>query len=204
MSSTAPVVDVAEVLIRSVVNSKPVETGLFFRSHLGPVTQARLDLLVSRVTNAWRNNFSNVLGGPHVFVGVHAFDRSPGSTLTSEIILELSRGFGGDIMSNSIALRLLNLTDVPISRRKSSNFIYAIPEAKVNEGVIDNDYALALLSLWATNNQSHGPFGWHHVAVSFFAFGVPRSQGLVERVTHYSLAPLNPAAQRGRLENRFL
>jgi len=204
VSSFAPIQDVAEVQIRSVVNSKPVETGLFFHSHTGPVTQALLDTLVSRVTAAWRNNFSNVLGGPHVFVGVHGFDRTAGSHLTSEIILEISRGFGGDIISNSIALRLLNLTDVSISSRASSNFIYAIPEAKVNNGTIDEDYAVALLGLWQTNNQSHGPFGWHHVAVSLFALGLPRTSGVFARVTHYGLGALNPAAQRGRLENRFL
>lgn len=204
MSSSIPIADVAEVLIRSIVNTKPVEVGLFFRSHLGPVTQDRLDRIVLRVTQQWRDNFSAVLGGPHVFVGVHAFDRSLGSSLTSEIILEISRGFGGPLEANSVALRFLNLTDEVISSKNSSNFIYGLPQAKVNGGTVDEDYATALLSLWATNNASHGPFGWHHVAVSQFVGGRPRTEGLVARVTHYALAPLNPAARRGRLENRFV
>lgn len=202
MSSTAPVVDVAEVLIRSVVNDKPVELCLWFRSHLGAVTQARLDTIAARVTTAWRSNFSNSLGGPHLFVGVHAIDRSPGSTLTSTTTLNITRGLNGPCVANDVALRLLNLTDVGFVSHRSSNFIYALPEAFVVGGVVDSTYAAGRLALWTTNNQSHGPFGWHHVAVSLYSGGVPRSSGLVERVTHYALGSLNPGAQRRRLLGR--
>jgi hypothetical protein len=80
--------------------------------------------------------------------------------------------------------------------------VYAIPNAQISGNLIDSTYADNLLALWATNNQSHGPFGWHHVYVSQFAGGFPRSVGLSMRVTHYALAGLVVRPRRYRLLGR--
>lgn len=202
MSSVAPIDGVAETLIRSTVNGKDVEICLWFHCHLGVVTQARLDTLCNRVRNAWLFNFRNVLAGPHLFRQVHCVDRTAGSSLVSTLNPNSTGGFRGQPSPTSIALRLMNLTDHTLPIRDGSNFVLPISEADITDGVIDSAYASSLLGLWSTNNQSHGPFGWHHVAVSLYADGAPRSAGIWERVTHYALAPLNPGAQRRRLTGR--
>ena|ERR1043165_5507885 len=202
MSSAAPVPDVAEVLIRSVVNDKPVELCLWFHSHLGPITTTRLTTLATRVSNAWRNNFRNVLASGVLYKETVAIDRSPSPVSPVTINVNLTGGFGGEASSTNIALGIFNLTDAVPPLGRSESFIYAIPEAQVNDGVIDFSYAATLLGLWSTNNQSHGPFGWHHVLVSLYSGGLSRPFGVWDRVTHYSLARLNPAAQRRRLTGR--
>lgn len=202
MSSTIPINDVASVLIRSEVEGKPVELCLWFRSASPPVTQAKLDLIASRVRNQWSLNFVNVLGGPHLLKEVLAVDRSPGSSLTSLISINTSRGFGGSPAPTSIALGLLNLTDESVRGHFSMSRVYAIPNAQLHGNLVDGTYANNLLALWATNNQSHSPFGWHHVYVSQFVLGAPRSVGLSLRVTHYALAGLVVRPRRYRLLGR--
>src|SRR3569833_531459 len=122
MSSTAPVADVAEVLIRCTVNSKPVELCLWFHSHAGPITTARLTTIASRVRNAYRFNFAGSLGS-HLMREVIAIDRSPGSSLFIVAPVNLTLGFGGSASPNAIALRILNQTDLVPSYPKSSSFI---------------------------------------------------------------------------------
>src|SRR5919109_3667680 len=192
MSSTAPVIDVAETLIRSTVNGKDVEICLWFRSHAGPVTQVRLDRLSNRVATSWLINFSGFLAGPHLFREVLCIDRSPSSSLTSLVPVNITRGTRGPPSPTSIALRLKNLTDLLLPIRYGSNFVLPIAEGDITDGVVDSTYANSLLGLWATNNQSHGPFGWHHVAVSLYRHNAPRAIGISERVTHYALGSLNP------------
>lgn len=202
MSSTAPIRDVAEVLIRSEVNGKPVELCLWFRSHLGAIDTTRLTTIATRVRNAWRFNFAGGLASGVLFKEVVAIDRSPSPVSPVSITDNVTVGFGGEACTTSIALGILNLTDLEPTFPRSESFIYAIPSSRVVGGVVESSYAAGRLALWATNNQSHGPFGWHHVAVSLFAGGAPRAEGVVERVTHYALARLNPAAQRRRLADR--
>jgi len=202
MSSTAAVQDVAELLIRSTVNDKDVELCLWFHCHLGAITSTRLDTICSRVATAWGSNFSNVLAGPHLFREVVAVDRSAGSSLVSVVTPNVEKGFRGSPTSNNIALRFINLTDRTLPIRYGSNFVLPISEDDITDGVIDSSYAASLLGLWTTNNQSHGPFGWHHVAVSLYQHNAPRTEGIWERVTHYALGPLNPGAQRRRLTGR--
>jgi WD40 repeat protein len=202
MSSVAPIPDVAAVFIRSTVLDKPVELCLWFRAVSPPVTQAKLDTIADRVGTAFLFNFSNVLGGPFLFREVTAVDRSPGSSLVSTITYDSLRGFNGTIEATSIALGLLNLTDdVPVLR-KSISRVYAIPRAFVSGNVVDSVYADNLLGLWATNNQSHGPFGWHHVYVSLFSSGMPRLVGVSSRVTHYAVQSLVVSPIRYRLAGR--
>lgn len=202
MSSTAPVQDVAEVLIRSEVEGKPVELCLWFRAVAPPITFLTLTTLVTRVSNAWRFNFVNVLGGPHLYKGVIGIDRTAGSTLIAADVVNLSRGFGGPSCTTSIALGLLNLTDEDVNGHYSRSHIYAIPTAKVAGNFVDVAYANQLLSLWSTNNQSHGPFGWHHVYVSLYVGGAPRAVGVSYRVTHYAIDSLVVAPMRYRLLDR--
>jgi hypothetical protein len=202
MSSVAPIPDVAEVLIRSTVNGKDVELCLWFRSWQGPINNVRLTTIATRVRNSWQINFRNILASSVLFREVHAIDRSPAPTSPVTIVVNSLGGFGGQSAPTSIALGIRNLTDLVPTFPRSQSFIYAIPESRVTDGIIDASYAANLLALWTANNQSNGPFGWHHVAVSLYANGAPRAEGVVERVTHYALAPLNPAAQRRRLTNR--
>lgn len=202
MSSAIPISDVASVLIRSEVAGKSVELCLWFRSNNPPVTQSKLDLIASRVSVLWNINFSNVLGGPHLLKEVIAIDRSPGSSLTSVVSVNLSKGFGGTPAPTSIALGLLNLTDENVRGHFSMSRVYAVPIAQVAENFVESSYASGLLALWSTNNQSHGPFGWHHVYVSQFLNGTPRSTGLSLRVTHYALAGLVVRPRRYRLLGR--
>jgi len=202
MSSTAPIQDVAEVLIRSTVEGKDVELCLWFRSHLGSITTTRLTTIATRVKNAWLLNFRGSLASGILFREVTAIDRSPSPVAPVTITVGTTGGLLGQACTTNIALGILNLTALEPSLPRSESFIYGIPVARVSEGVIESSYAASLLSLWATNNQSHGPFGWHHVAVSLYAGGLPRAAGVVERVTHYALARLNPAAQRRRLKDR--
>jgi len=202
VSSTAPIQDVAELLIRSTVNGKDVELCLWFRSHLGTITTARLTTIATRVATAWRVNFRTLLGTGILFKGVTAIDRSPSPIAPVTITSNTLGGSGSEPAPTSIALGILNLTDNVPTFPRSESFIYGIAEGRITNGVIDASHAAGLLALWTTNNQSHGPFGWHHVAVSLYAGGAPRAVGLVERVTHYSLARLNPAAQRRRLTGR--
>jgi hypothetical protein len=202
MSSSAPIQDVAEVLIRSVVNDKPVELCLWFRSHLGTITTARLTTIATRVRNAWRFNFAGSLASGVLFKEVVAIDRSSSSISPVSITDNVMVGFGGAAGPTSIALGLLNLTDSTPTFPRSESFIYAIPDSRLVGGVVEASYAAGRLALWASNNQSHGPFGWHHVAVSLYSGGAPRASGVVERVTHYAIARLNPAAQRRRLTDR--
>lgn len=202
MSSTAPVQDVAEVLIRSTVNDKDVEICLWFHCHLGAITSTRLNTICNRVSLAWNINFSNALAGPHLFREVVAIDRSSGSSLVSTSSPNVTKGSRGSPTSNNIALRFINLTDRTLPIRYGSNFVLPISEDDITDGVIDSSYASLLLGLWATNNQSHGPFGWHHIAVSLYQHNAPRAEGVWERVTHYQLGPLNPGAQRRRLTGR--
>lgn len=202
MSSSAPIQDVAEVLIRSEVAGKPVELCLWYRSHLGTITTARLATIATRVRNAWRFNFANGLASGVLFKEVVAIDRSPSPIAPVSINDSVIVGAAGATSPTNIALGILNLTDIVPTFPRSESFIYAIPDSKVTDGVIDASFAAGRLLLWSTNNQSHGPFGWHHVAVSLYSGGLPRAEGVVERVTHYELARLNPAAQRRRLTGR--
>lgn len=203
MSSRAPIPDVAEVLIRSEVEGKPVELCLWFRAAAPPITMGSLTTLVTRVSNAWSFNFVNVLAGPHLLKEVAAFDRSPGSVLELTNPINHLRGFGGQSCPTSIALGLLNLTDEDVNGHFSRSHVYAIPIAKVGGNLVESTYAGQLLALWATNNQSHGPFGWHHVYVSLYAAGVPRAVGASFRVTHYALDGLVVAPTRYRLPGRL-
>lgn len=202
MSSTAPVQDVAEVLHRMTVNGKDVEVCLWFRCHLGTVTTARLTTIATRAHARWRNNFRGQLAVDTLFRETVAIDRSPSPVAPVTIIENTLAGSNSESCPTNIALGILNLTDNVPTFPRSQSFIPAIPEGRIDEGIINITYATGLLSLWATNNQSHGPFGWHHVCVSLYAGGTPRSAGLVERATHYALARLNPAAQRRRLTGR--
>lgn len=202
MSSAAPVPDVAEVLIRCELHGKPVELCLWFRSHLGPINTTRLTTIAARVRNAWRFNFAGGLATGVFFKEVVAIDRSPSPVAPVTINDSVVVGFGGPGTPGSIALGILNLTDGDPPFPRSQSFIYAIPDSSIVGGVVEASYAAGRLALWSTNNQSHGPFGWHHVAVSLYSGGVPRAQGIAERVTHYALARLNPAAQRRRLADR--
>lgn len=202
MSSNAPIPNVAEVLIRSVVLDRPVELCLWFRCHLGTITNTRLTTICSRVRNAWQLNFRNVLASNVLFKEVVAIDRSPSPVPPVSIVVNSIGGFGGVSSPASIALGIVNRTDPLGTHIRSQSFICAIPQAQLSNGVISSSYAANLLSLWATNNQSHGSFGWHHVAVSLYAGGLARAEGVSERVTSYSLARLNPAAQRRRLATR--
>jgi len=136
VSSTIPIADVAEVLIRSTVNGKDVELCLWFRSHLGAITLARLTTICTRVGSAWRSNFAPGLGGPHLFREVAAIDRSPGSTLTVTITHNVLVGLRGQAVSNDIALRILNLTDNVPTFPRCDSYIYAIPQQDVISGVV--------------------------------------------------------------------
>lgn len=202
MSNLAPIPDVASLLIRSVVNGKDVEICLWFRSHLGPITTTRLTTIATRVRNSWQGNFRGQLASGVLFKEVVAIDRSPSPVPPVIINVNSVGGLQGEACPNNIALGVLNLTDSVPSYPRSQSYVYAVPESKVTGGVVESSYAAGLLALWTTNWQSHGPFGWHHVAVSLYQDGAPRAVGYWERVTHYSLARLNPAAQRRRLTGR--
>jgi len=202
MSSTAPIQDVAEVLHRMTANGKEIEVCLWFRCHLGTITTARLTTIATRTHSRWRNNFRGQLGIGTLFRETVAIDRSPSPIAPITIIENTLGGSNSEASPTSIALGFLNLTDNIPTFPRSESFIPAIPEGRIDAGIIDITWATAMLGLWATNNQSHGPFGWHHVCVSLYAGGTPRAMGFVERATHYALARLNPAAQRRRLTGR--
>lgn len=203
MSFQAFAFKTAEVLVRSTVNDKEVEMRLFFQwNRRGGITQPALDNIVNRVRASFSNNFFNVLGGPFLFREVHAFSRDPDTPLSSTIVVDLEKGFLGEISPNNIALRIKNLDDREFNRHPSSNFIYAIPESRITDGVIESSYANDLLALWTTNQQSHGPFGWWHVMLQQEIHGTTPTFAEVRRVTHYALGSYNPAAQRRRLAGR--
>jgi len=202
MSSTAPIPDVAEVLIRSEVNGKAVELCQFYHSWQGPINTTRLTTLANRVSSSWSFNFRDVLASNVLFKEVLVIDRSPAPIAPVSIVENSLGGFGGEACSTNIALGIVNVhaqIDVPAY---SQVYIYAIPESKVNDGTINLTYANNLLGLYGTNGQSHSPFGWHHVVVSLYQGGSPRAEGVWERATSYRLARLNPAAQRRRLTGR--
>lgn len=202
MSSAVPVPDVAQLLIRSEVEGKAVELCLWFRAVHPPVTLSSLTTIANRVAGQWRDNFSSGLAGPHLLKEVVAIDRSPGSSLVVTNTLNVERGFLGPSEAGSIALGLLNLTDEDVRGHFSRSNIYSIPQSRVTGNVVDSSYANGRLALWSTNNQSHGPFGWHHVYVSLFSGGLPRSEGISLRVTHYAIASLVVSPRRLRLTGR--
>lgn len=198
MSSNAPIPDVAQCLINWELYGRPYQNQLFFNSWQGPITQARLDLLRNRVAGLTKDNFLHALGQGVRLRSVELKDRTTGSSITSNAVINFDSFSHDPAAATSIALALINVVSTPAEVHPSRSFISGVRLSAINGNFIDPSYAEGLRSLWATNNASHGPFGWHHVAVSLYSGGVPRTQGTFSQVNDYVIAHLVVSAQQRR------
>lgn len=199
MSSNAPIPDVAQVLVNWTIHDVLCQNALFFRHWSGPIDQASLDLLRDRIRNSFRNNFLNALGAGTVLRSVECKDRTVGAGITSNVILNRATLNPIPAAASSIALGLIQYTSFPAEVHPSRAFVGGLRLDKITGNFVDATYANELLALWATNNASHGPFGWHHVRVSLFSGGLPRLVGVADRIIGYSTASLRVSDQQRRL-----
>lgn len=198
MSSSAPIPDTAQVFVNWTFDGQLAQNQLFF--HFWPlgITQADLDLLRTRVANAYRNNFVGALGLGTVLRSVECRDRSPTSTLTSSVVINRAPLSLIRAIPAGIALSLIQYVASPLEVHPSRAFVGGVRETQVTGNYFDSSSANSLLALWSTNNASHGSFGWHHCRVSLFLNGLPRSVGVQQQITGYSIATYRVSQQRRR------
>jgi len=200
MSSNAPIPDVAQVFVNWSVHGALIQNALFFRHWTGPVAQADLDLLRDRLVAAFRFNFLQSLGAGVVLRSIECADRSVGSTLTSVAIINRPTFTLIPAAPVSIALGLKQYISSLPDPHPSRAFISGIRETEITGNFFDTAAADAKLSLWSTNNASHGPFGWHHVKVSLFSAGMPRPYGIADQIAIYQLQSYRVSQQQRRQE----
>jgi hypothetical protein len=198
MSSNAPIPDTAQVFVNWTFDGQLAQNQLFFHHWSGPVSQADLDLLRTRVANAFRNNFVGALGLGTVLRSVECRDRSPTSTLTSSVVINRAPLSLIRAIPAGIALSLIQYVVSPLEVHPSRAFVGGARETQVTGNDFDPAAAASLLALWATNNASHGPFGWHHCRVSLYLNGIPRLIGVQQQIVGYALAHLRVSQQRRR------
>ena len=198
MSSSAPIADTAQVFVNWTVGGSLLQNQLFFNHWSGPIDQAALDLLRTRVANSFRNNFVGALGLGTVLRSVECIDRSPTSGLTSSVILNRAPLTAIAAAPASIALALKQHVASTPDLHPSRAFVAGVRETQINGNMFDEPSADALCNLWATNNASHGPFGWHHVKVSLYLNNAPRAMGVFEQITSYTVAHYQVSQQQRR------
>ena len=198
MSSSAPIPDTAQVFVNWSIDGQQTQNQLWFHHWSGAINQAALDTLRDRVALAFRFNFLGALGLGTVLRSVECFDRSPTSTLTSNTIINQANISAFRAIPAGIALSLIQYVYSPAEVHPSRAFIAGVRETQIVGNEFDVGAAEDLRTLWATNNGSHGPFGWHHCRVSLFLNGAPRSVGVQQQITGYSIARYRVSQQRRR------
>lgn len=198
MSSNAPIPDVAQVLVNWTIHDVLTQNALFFHHWPGPIIQADLDLLRDRVAFTFRNNFLQALGAGVVLRSVECKDRTTGSSLTSSVTLDRHPFTLEPAAPSSIALALIQYIGSVYEVHPSRAFVAGIRANQISGNMIDSSAAASLVALWSTNNASHGPFGWHHVRVSLFAGGVPRTVGVFAQINGYGVKTTRVSEQRRR------
>jgi|SRR5215212_9355648 len=199
MSSNAPILDTAQALINWTVYDQLVQNQVFFRAFAPPVTQASLDTLRGRLDFSMRNNFRNALGGGTTLRSIECFDRSPGSTLTSTIIINRPSFNLIPSLPSSIALGLKHWVFTPVDVHPSRTFVCGIPEDRVTGNTFDPTWAELMRGLWATNMALPGSFGWRYVRVSLYLGGLPRAVGVTADINGTSLQSPRVSEQRRRV-----
>jgi len=198
MSSNAPIPDVAQCYINWTIHGRLTQNQLFFRSTGGPVTQTNLDLLRARLNFTFRFNFLSGLGAGVVLRSIECADRSPGSTLQSNIVINAAPFTSVRALPSGIALSLIQYVNTPTEVHPSRAFVGGLREDKVTGNFVDTAAADSMKNLWATNNASHVSFGWHQVRVSLYLNGSPRPIGVSSDINGYAVGSYVVSQQRRR------
>ena len=109
-------------------------------------------------------------------------------------------GSGGTVSPNSIALRLLNLTDPPAEHHPSTNVLPGVPSGVVTGNDIDITWADGVAAAWAGFIPAIAEVGWRMVSVSRVAGGAERPFGVatpIATVVPYSYV-VSPRRRRLR------
>lgn len=198
MSSNAPILDTAQVLVNWTIHDKQTQNQLFFRHTTGPITPANLDVLRDRVRFSFQFNFLGGLGAGVVLRSIECKDRTTGGGIVSSVTINAPAFPGPPAAPSSIALSLIQWVSAPSEVHPSRAFVAGVRLDQITANEFDPSVAAGLLALWATNNASHRPFGWEPVRVSLYAGGAPRPAGVATAINGYSLAHLRVSDQRRR------
>lgn len=199
MSVQIPVQDVARFDIRAVVHGQPVETSCFFRKLVPPITQAALDLEVTRMRSIWDSALFNRLGSDVVRNEIFAVDLSPSSTITSSTTVFFGASFLGPSLPNDVAFSLMPVGPT-IPRPWQWRFrLFGVPKSVVEGDIVDPMWAEQLRVLLRDRYTLQGAFGWRCVVVQRVVGGVPLLLGVPYDITDYTIPTLVVSPMRRRL-----
>jgi hypothetical protein len=202
VSVHVPTADVARFVARGTLDGKDVETSMFMRRLVPPITQANLDTEVARVRLFWDLFITGQLASDLTMREIFAEDLTAGSTITSTATVFVAHGSQGIAAPNHIAIsfRLVG-TALPRPWQWLVR-LFGVPDSKVVGNDLDVSWADALRLGIRDRYTLQGAFGWRWSAVSTVAAGVPLAAGIAYDVTDLAVGSYTVAPMRRRLPGR--
>lgn len=191
--------NVVRFTARGTLTGKDVETAMYLRRLVPPVTAANLAVEAGRVASFWNAAFTGQLATDLTMRELFAEDLTPGSTLTETIPFLVTHGFQGASEPNNIAIsfRLTGPT-LPRPWQWLVRF-FGVPASKVVDNNIDPLWANAMKTLVRDRFTLQGAFGWRWTVLQKVVGGVTLSEALPYDVTDCVVGSYIVSPMRRRL-----